>query len=53
MGVGSSHSDICVLVEHAGEPLRLVVDEAGPAWTLPSTTTVDDPEGARCGRPAG
>jgi hypothetical protein len=39
------HSDVCVLVGHGSEPLLLVVDEPGPGWTLPTTTTVDDPEG--------
>jgi hypothetical protein len=39
------HSDVSVLVEHADRPLLLVVDEPGPGWTLPSTTTVEYPEG--------
>jgi hypothetical protein len=45
VGQPPSYSDISVLVAHAREPLLLVVDGPGPGWALPSTTTVEDPEG--------
>lgn len=58
--MNSGHSDISVLVAHARDQLLLVLDEPGPGWTLPSTTTVEYPEGeelldaveALLGRPA-